>query len=127
MKFGQIVDLSLAGYTREQITAIDAVKDPKAVELALSVKNFDEFNALAGMADSAEETPPEDLQDNKPAESVPADPEKPKQEDDKEKEINNLKAKLAEAQKVNASKDLSGGKGVFEMAQDTLSNILNEL
>lgn len=127
MKFGQIVDLSLAGYTREQITAIDAVKDPKAVELALSVKNFDEFNALAGMADSAEETPPEDQKDKKPAESAPAAPETPKPEDDKEKELNELKAKLAEAQKANASKDLSGGKNAFEQAQDTLSSILKDL
>ena len=41
--------------------------------------------------------------------------------------MSELKAKLAEAQKANTSKDLSGGKDIFEKAQDTLSGILQNL
>lgn len=128
MNLGKIVALSLAGYNREQITAIRAFDDPKAVELALAVKNFDEFNALAGLADNqAEDTPPNEPAPNQP----PADPAKEQnadpKEDDKQKEIEDLKKQLAAAQSANASKDLSGGKDAFEKAQDQLSDILASL
>lgn len=130
MNFGQIVDLSLAGYNREQITAIGALNDPKAVELALSVKNFDEFNALAGMADNqAESDPPNEPAPTKPAAS--AEPVKEQNatpaEDEKQKEIETLKTQLAAAQAANASKDLSGGKDAGEKAMDQLADIFNNL
>lgn len=130
MNFGQIVDLSLAGYNREQITAIGALNDPKAVELALTVKSFDEFNALAGLADNqAESDPP-----NEPAPDQPAAIAEPAREqnasaaeDEKQKEIDTLKKQLAAAQSANASKDLSGGKDAGEKAMDQLADILASL
>lgn len=130
MNLGKIVALSLAGYNREQITAIGAFNDPKAVELALAVKNFDEFNALAGLADNQEEqTPPNEPAPNQPP--AGADPAKEQnadpKEDEKQKEIEDLKKQLAAAQSANASKDLSGGKDVFEKAQDQLADILASL
>lgn len=129
MNFGQIVDLSLAGYNREQITAIGALNDPKAVELALAVKSFDEFNALAGMADNqAESDPPNEPAPSQPVKEEPAKEQNDKPaEDEKQKEIEALKKQLAAAQSANASKDLSGGKDAFEKAQDQLADIFASL
>lgn len=132
MKFGEIVDLSLAGYTREQITAIDemAKQNPKTVGLALNLKNFEDLNALAGMADADDPEPPKPQGDNKPsqqAESVPvkADDAKPAQEDEKDKRIKDLEKELADAQRANVNRDISDQKP--KTAEDNFADFMKNL
>ena len=131
MQFGQIVDLSLAGYSREQITAIDAMasQNPKAVDLALSVKNFEELSALAGMAsdDSAQQKEPEP---QKQDESDPAKTQKEETKPDdgeKDSKIKELEEQLAAAQRANANIDLSQTKKNEKTAEDIFSDFINTL
>ena len=132
MKFGEIVDLSLAGYTREQIAAIDemAKQNPKTVGLALNLKNFEDLNALAGMADADDPEPPKPQGDNKPiqqAESVPvkADDAKAAQEDEKDKRIKDLEKELADAQRANVNRDISDQKP--KTAEDNFADFMKNL
>ena len=132
MRFGEIVDLSLAGYTREQITAIDemAKQNPKAVGLALNLKNFDDLNALADMADADDPEPQTPQGDNKPNQqiesaSVKAEDAKAGQEDEKDKRIKELEKELADAQKANVNRDISDQKPTT--AEDCFADFMKNL
>lgn len=132
MRFGEIVDLSLAGYTREQITAIDemAKQNPKAVGLALNLKNFDDLNALADMADADDpepQTPQGDNKHNQQTESasVKAEDAKAGQEDEKDKRIKDLEKELADAQKANVNRDISDQKP--KTAEDSFADFMKNL
>ena len=112
MNIGDTLSLVKKGYSVAEIKEISTLAETSAeiIELAKSATNYEDFTSLLEVTREPEKeqteptTPPADR-----SESEGAAPEEKKENGDYQKEIDSLRAQLQEAQKKNASADLSGG------------------
>lgn len=111
MNIGDSLSLIKKGYTVTQIKEISALSQDNVeiVELAKSATTYDDFTQLLEVIrepepdKSAPVTPPADNPESEGAAS-----EEKKEEIDYKAEAEKLRAQLQQAQKANASADLSG-------------------
>lgn len=124
MKIGDVLALSLAGYSREDLKALNelAKTDAQVIDLAKTAKGMDELKELMALADEPEQNPPADPDPNQPDESAPAKDQNDKTIEDLKKENEKLAEDLKKSQEANAAKNNQGEtkKDALEEAYDRI-------
>ena len=112
MKIGDVLALSLAGYSREDLKTLNelAKTDAQVIDLAKTAKGMDELKELMALADEPEQNPPADPDSKQPDESDPAKDQNDKTIEDLKKENEKLAEELRKSQEANAAKNNQGEK-----------------
>ena len=124
MKIADVVALSLAGYSREDLKTLNemAKDDAQVIDLAKTAKGMDELKELMELADEPEQTPLADPDPEQPGESDQEKDQNAKTMEDLKKENEKLAEDLRKAQEVNAAKNNQGNS-----AKDPLEEAYNRI
>lgn len=127
MKIGDTLSLLKAGYKANEISEISALSNDNAeiIELAKSAQGIEDFKTLLELSREAAGEDPAPEPPAEPDESVQTPPEQSKENAELLKEIDDLKAQLAKAQKANVSKDNSDGDG--DKTEERLKELMQSL
>ena len=127
MKIGDTLSLLKAGYKANEISEISALSNDNAeiIELAKSAQGIEDFKTLLELSREEAGKTPAPEPPAEPDESDQSPQDNSKENAELRKEVDDLKAKLAQAQKANVSKDNSDGEG--DKTEERLIDLMRSL
>ena len=129
MNIGDTLTLLKAGYKANEIKEISALSqgNVEMIELAKSTQSLEDFKTLLEISGEEQQTQnaPEPPAEPPKSEESPQEPIEDKEKADLRKQLDDMRAQLAQAQKANVSADASGNIG--DKTEERLSDLMRSL